>query len=328
LHSCVLARLFCDFVLGNCLLRSRFSKTGDMSEPSLLAALRERPLCCDGAMGTELMARGLRSGESAMLWNVERRSEVESVHAAYKKAGCDLFTTNSFGGAATMLALHGLAHRAAELNHAAARLARNAAGETGFVLGDIGPFGGFLEPAGETSEEEAIEIFRAQIEALLTGGADAILAETLSDPAEAAACIRETRSLAATVPVFVTYAFQKTGPGEFRTMMGISLAEAIERTVAAGAGAVGANCGLDLDLEDYMRLAREICAISGSTPVIIQPNAGSPEMQNGVAIYHATPGQMAETARQLLDTGVKIIGGCCGTTPEHMKAVSGAVHGI
>ena len=260
-----------------------------------------------------------------MLWNVDRPDNVRAVHDAYRSAGCDLITTNSFGGSAPVLDRHGLSARVAELNRAAAEIARATVGETGWVLGDVGPFGDFLEPLGDTTADELREIFRAQIAALLAGGADAILVETMSDPAEAVVGVEAAKSCDVDVPVIVTYAFQKTGPGEFRTMMGTSVEEAVQCATGAGAQVVGSNCGTSLDLDDYVQLAEQIVSAAGSAYVIIQPNAGAPRMEGGRTFYDATPAQMAENATRLLAAGARIIGGCCGTTPEHIASVSRAI---
>jgi len=296
-----------------------------MKRSDLQSALAGRRLCCDGAMGTQLLARGLTSGECGMLWNIEKPDAVRAVHEAYRQAGCDLITTNSFGGSAYALERHGLGDRVAELNRAAAQIARAAAGECGWVLGDVGPFGDFLEPLGDTTAGELREAFRAQIEALLAGGADAILVETMSDPAEAVVGIEAAKSCDAKVPVVVTYAFQKTGPGEFRTMMGTGIEAALQSAVGAGAEIVGANCGTSLSLEDYVELAKQIASAAGGAHVIIQPNAGAPRMEGDQTVYDATPEQMAATTSELIAAGVNIAGGCCGTTPGHIAAVARSV---
>jgi 5-methyltetrahydrofolate--homocysteine methyltransferase len=293
-----------------------------MNTIPLLQELARRPLCCDGAMGTQLLARGLKSGDNGIVWNVEHPGEVAAIHQAYRTSGCDLVTTNSFGGSRLALERHGLARRMAELNRAAAAVACAAAGERGWVLGDVGPFGDFLEPIGETTADELRVVFRDQIAALIEGGADAILVETMSDPAEAVVGVEAAQAAARDVPVVVTYAFQKTAPGQFRTLTGATVAEAIGRATAAGAAVVGTNCGTSLSLDDYVELARQIVSAAGSTPVIVQPNAGSPKWEDGRTVYAATPEQMAETAAKLLAAGVRIVGGCCGTTPAHLAAVS------
>ncbi|MFN3408961.1 MAG: homocysteine S-methyltransferase family protein [Limisphaerales bacterium] len=293
-----------------------------MNPPPLLETLAHRPLCGDGAMGTELLARGLTGGECGMLWNVTRPADVEAIHRAYRAAGCALLTTNSFGGSRFALERHGLADRVAELNGAAARVARAAAGSTAWVLGDVGPFGDFLEPVGEVTADDLRAAFQEQIAALLEGGADAVLVETMSDPAEAVVGIEAARACSAHIPVIVTYAFQKTAAGEFRTLMGTGVNEAAQRAITAGADVIGANCGTGLRLEDYVELARQMVAAAGRTPVIVQPNAGAPRTEQGRTVYHATAADMAATARRFLEVGVRVVGGCCGTTPEHLAAMS------
>ena len=276
-------------------------------------------------MGTQLFARGLASGSCGMLWNVERPGDVGGIHLAYRDAGCDLITTNSFGGNRFALELHGLSARAAEFNRAAAQVARAAAGDHGWVLGDVGPFGDFLETVGDVTPDELREVFGAQIAALLDGGADAILVETMSDPAEAMVGVEAAKACNPAVPVIVTYAFQQTAPGEFRTMMGTRVDEAVRRAHDAGADIVGANCGTALSLDDYVVLAGQLVAAAAGALVIVQPNAGSPVIENGHTVYRATPGEMAATAIRLLESGVRVIGGCCGTTPAHLAAMSRAV---
>lgn len=292
----------------------------------LLSVLASRPLLCDGAMGTELLAGGLGSGECGVLWNAEHPEGVRRVHQAYKEAGCRLVTTNTFGGSASALARHGLAPRAAELNLKGAQNARRIAEETAWVLGDIGPFGDFLEPLGEMTAEELLGIFRAQAGALVEGGADALLVETMVDPAEMEIAVAAAKSCGG-LPVLATYAFKKTDAAGFRTIMGTGVEEAVERAVAAGADVVGANCGTDLSFPDYLELARQLVRAAGATPVILQPNAGSPQYAGSTAIYHATPEEMAALVEPLLEAGVRIVGGCCGTSPAHLAAMSRRVPG-
>jgi len=296
-----------------------------MNSTPLLQELSRRPLVCDGAMGTQLISRGLTGGECGMTWNVTRPGDVGGIHLAYRNAGCEIITTNSFGGTRFALQLHGLAGRVAELNRAAAQVARAASGEKGWVLGDVGPFGDFLEPVGDVSADELRTAFQSQIAALIEGGADAILIETMSDPAEAVVGIEAAKACSTTVPVIATYAFQKTAPGEFRTMMGTTAAAAMKYATGAGAEIVGANCGTGLSLDDYVKLAEQLVAAAGNARVIVQPNAGSPRTENGRTFYDATPEEMAATATRLLAAGVRIIGGCCGTTPAHLAAMSRAV---
>lgn len=296
-----------------------------MKRKNLLDELAACPVCGDGAMGTLLMARGMASGACGMAWNIDRADDVKAIHDAYRAAGSQLITTNSFGGSRFVLDLHGRASDVRALNLAAAKVARAAAGDDAWVLGDVGPCGDFIEPVGDLTEDEVREGFRDQIEALLEGGADAILVETMSDPAEIVLGIEAALSCDPDIPVIATYAFQKTASGEFRTMMGTPVAEAVGRAVDAGAKIVGANCGAALDLDDYVSLCKEIAAAAGSAHVIIQPNAGAPQQVNGRTLYLATPEQMAETATRLLEAGARIVGGCCGTTPAHLTAIAGVL---
>jgi 5-methyltetrahydrofolate--homocysteine methyltransferase len=287
---------------------------------NLAEACKQTPLTCDGAMGTQLIQRGMKTGECGMCWNAGRPADIVAVHQAYRDAGCRLITTNSFGGSRSMLDRHGLGEKVAEWNRLAAKLAADAAGPDGWVIGDVGPFGDFLEPMGDTTVEELEEIFREQITALVEGGADAILVETMSDPGELSAGIRAAKAVT-DLPVIGTYAFQKS-MGEFRTMMGTTVADAIHAAFNAGADIAGANCGTDLSLDDYLVLAEQIVAAAGGRATILQPNAGAPKMIDGGIRYDATPQDMAELAGKLRDIGISIVGGCCGTTPEHLAAMA------
>ncbi|MEI7912950.1 MAG: homocysteine S-methyltransferase family protein [Verrucomicrobiota bacterium] len=293
-----------------------------MKKPSLAEACQCADLTCDGAMGTQLIERGMQIGECGMLWNAERPEDIKSVHQAYRSAGCRLITTNSFGGSRSMLERHGLGDKVAEWNRRAAELAADVAGPDGWVIGDVGPFGDFLEPMGDTTAEELEGIFREQISALVEGGADAILVETMSDPGELCAGIRAARAVT-DLPVIATYTFQKSA-GEFRTMMGTKVAEAVKAAYDAGASIVGANCGTDLSLADYIELAKEIVAAAGGRPTILQPNAGAPQQVDGDIHYNATPEEMAGLARTLRGLGIAIVGGCCGTSPAHLAAMAQA----
>ncbi len=272
-------------------------------------------------MGTQLMDCGLGSGDCGMLWNTLHSNRVRGIHQFYAEAGCNLLTTNTFGGTSYALDRHGLADHVLKLNRAGAQVAREAIGKSGWVLGDVGPFGDFMEPLGQTSADELCAMFREQIAALAEGGVDAILIETMSDPAEMEVAIAASKQ-AASLPIIGTYAFQKSGETGFRTMMGAPVKEAIERAIAAGADIVGTNCGVELSFGDYLELARQIVSAAGKTPVILQPNAGSPQLVNGEIIYNATPEEMAALTADLLDAGVRIVGGCCGTNPGHLAAMS------
>jgi len=271
-------------------------------------------------MGTQLFQAGLQPGACGELWNVERPDVLHGIHRAYLDSGSQLVTTNTFGGTRPQLDQHALGDRTAEINRAAARVAREVAGQGAWVLGDIGPLGDFLEPLGELSGDRATELFAEQAAGLLAGGVDAFIVETMTDPAELALGVKACRALA-NLPVIATYAFDLKNE-QFHTMMGSTIAAAIERAIDSGADVVGANCGTSLGISDYLRLGQELIAVAGATPVILQPNAGEPYTDGDQVIYAATPAEMAELAAELVTMGVRIIGGCCGTTPEHLRAMS------
>ncbi len=290
-----------------------------MRTESLRQELSRRPLLGDGATGTQLQQMGLAPGACGERWNLDHPERVRELHRRYLTAGSDLLTTNSFGGTTTVLAGHGLEASAHAINVAAARLAREVAGEQAWILGDMGPFGGLLEPLGEVSPDTAAAAFRQQAVALLEGGADALLVETMSDPVEVEIAVGAAREAGAAV-VIATYAFQKSAVG-YRTMMGTSAAEAVTRALAAGATVVGANCGTDLSLRDYERLTVELVAAAGNAPVIVQPNAGSPVLREGKICYAESAAEFATAATRFLAAGARIVGGCCGSTPEHIAAM-------
>jgi 5-methyltetrahydrofolate--homocysteine methyltransferase len=295
-----------------------------MNAKSLLTELSARPLLCDGAMGTQLIAHGLQPGACGERWNVDRPDIVEAIHRSYHDAGCDLITTNTFGASAPALQRHDLDRRAGELNRAGAELATRAAGPDAWVLGDIGPFGGFLQPIGDTEPQELLDIFKQQAAALYLGGADAVIVETMSDPSELAIAVRAAKAVSDR-PVIATYAFSRGAGAHFRTMMGTPPDEAVAQAVEAGADVVGANCGTSLNLADYLHLGEQLVRAAGNRSVILQPNAGSPRMVDGKLVYPASPQDMADLVAPLLRAGLRIIGGCCGTTPEHLRAMAKAL---
>lgn len=283
-----------------------------------LQQLAARPLLCDGGMGTQLILRGLPTGVGAELWSLENPDAVREVHAAYLDAGCDFITTNTFGASRMNIERQGEGVDAHELNLAAAQLARETAGDRAYVLGDVGPYGGFIEPVGDDDPEQVLESFMEQARALEAGGADGIIVETMSDPNESRLAIEAARG-GTGLPVLATFAFD-AGP-VFRTMMGSNVDTAIRTAIDAGASVVGANCGTGMTLEDYAILADQVVRAAGGVPVMIQPNAGAPQMVDGKLTYVATPDQMAGLVPRLLACGVRIVGGCCGTSPAHLAAM-------
>lgn len=287
----------------------------------LLAA---RPLQCDGATGTQLQQLGLKPGESCERWVLENPDKITLVHQRYLDAGTDLLTTNTFGATTLNLAAHKLADQADLINRDAAQLARQVAADRAFVLGDMGPFGGLLEPYGETEPAAARDAFLRQAAALIEGGADALLVETQSDPAEAALALAAAREAAPGTLILCTYAFQ-IAAGQFRTMMGTDVVTAVKTALDAGADIVGANCGTSLGLGDYAELTRQLVAAANGAPVIVQPNAGNPVQAGDKTVYATTPDDFAAAAKNYIALGARIVGGCCGTTPAHIAASSALI---
>lgn len=284
-------------------------------------ALANGTFVLDGAMGTMLFREGLRPGECGELWNVERSSAVMRVHQAYVAAGAMAITANTFGGSPLALARHELAQRARQFSAAGVELARRVAEGRAKVLGDLGPFGGFLEPVGETSLAELQDALTDQIQGFVDARADGVIVETMVDPAEVEMAVCQAKDMAEW-PVLATFTFQKSADGTFRTVMGTTVAQAAE--AAREADAVGANCGTGLSLDDYLELGAQWMAAAGGRPVLLQPNAGAPELVDGQIHYAAEPEDMAVWAAKAREIGVQIVGGCCGTTPDHIRAMAAA----
>jgi len=285
-------------------------------------ALRSgRVLVADGAWGTELMRRGLRLGECPELWCVERPYEVGDVARRYVEAGAEVIGTNSFGGSPLKLDLFGLAGRAAEINEAAAALSREAAGPDRFVFGSVGPSGKLLM-TGDVTEDALFDSFREQVAALARGGVDAICIETMMDLDEARLAVRAAVEHAR-LPVACTFTFNRGAGGAHHTAMGVSPAEAARAMREAGADLVGANCGQGM--EEMVVIAAEMRGAVPGVPLLVQANAGLPLNENGVDVYPDSPERMAARVPDLIAAGVKIVGGCCGTTPAHVRALVEAV---
>lgn len=278
-------------------------------------------LVSDGAMGTLLQQEGLTAGQAPEIWNVERPDAVAAVAAAYAAAGSDLVHTNSFGGSPLRLAAHGLGDRTEELNRAAAECARRGAGDAVIVSGSIGPCGQLLQPFGAAAPDEVRAGFALQAAALLAGGADVLTVETMSDLNEALLAIEGIRSADPDVPVLATLTLEEHAD-RFHTLMGNSLEDLAAALGGAGVTALGANCGQGSD--GMARLATALGRLTG-LPLMIQANAGLPQLRGIEVVYPETPQDMAGYVPGLVAAGVRIIGGCCGSTPEHIAAVRRAV---
>lgn len=278
-------------------------------------------LISDGGWGTFLVAKGMRVGECPELWNVTRPDDVLDIAQSYIEAGSDMISTNSFGGTRLKLEHFGLAGRAAELNEAAAAISRKAAGPDKHVFASVGPTGKILM-MGDVSEEAVYEAFKEQVKALERGGADACVIETMSAIDEACLAIRAAKENTS-LEVLCTFTFNKLPDGSYRTMMGVSPADMAAAVLAAGARIVGTNCGQGPN--GMVGLVKEIRAAAGAeVPILVQPNAGLPVLKNGQDFFPETPAGMAAYVPGLIDAGANILGGCCGTGPEHIRAIAEA----
>jgi 5-methyltetrahydrofolate--homocysteine methyltransferase len=280
-------------------------------------------LLFDGGLGTMLIARGLKPSvcpESIVLTDPEWLVEIAG---AYADAGADFVTTNTFGGSPMKLALYGIEGSMEPINRLAVERVRAAIGRRAWIAGSVGPSGRILKPYGDADPAAVLDGYRRQIEVLVAAGADVIAIETMMDPAEARLAITAARAVSDDIPVFATMTFDAT-PRGYRTVMGTTVEGAARELAEAGADVVGSNCGSGI--ESMIGVAREF---RGQTtlPILIQPNAGLPERDGTSIVYRETPEFMAAKARELLDIGVAIVGGCCGTTPDHIRALRATLDG-
>ncbi len=285
----------------------------------LMRRLRDGLLIADGAMGTALSAEGHTPGRSLELLNVEQPDLVRAVHRGFLDAGADLLQTNTFQGSRPALERHGLGERTAETNAAAAALALEIAGEQAFVAGDIGPTGRILEPYGDYEESDARSAFEEQAQALAHADVDLLIVQTMSAIEEAVLAVAAAATTG--LPVVASMAFDPGG----RTAFGVSPKQAAERLAEAGAIVVGANCGT-ISPTQMVGIIAEFRKDT-SLPLIAQPNAGRPELAESGVCYREPPESLADAAVRFRELGATIIGGCCGTKPEHIRAIARALRG-
>lgn len=275
----------------------------------------KQPVAADGAWGTELLRSGLEQGDSPELMNLNSPDVVKSVAASYAEAGSSIILTNSFGGCSIKLAQYGLEEKADFINKEAARLTVEASDKSYLTAGNMGPCGKMVF-MGEVSEDEVEESFARQAAALKEGGADILLLETFTDLTEVSAALKG--AVITDLPVAVTLTYDRMADGSFRTIMGHSPQDVIPILTELGAAAVGANCGAGID--QYVELAEILCQ-NTSLPVWIKANAGLPILENNKVVYPMGAEEYASHVPALLEAGVRIVGGCCGTHPDHIKGI-------
>jgi 5-methyltetrahydrofolate--homocysteine methyltransferase len=296
----------------------------NVARADLKDALSGGLVILDGAMGTQLFARGAEAGVCNDCLNVRSPGMVKAVHADYIKAGSDAILTNTFGANKFALTRHGHGKQVEQFNAAAAKLAREIAGDDHYVLGDIGPTGDFLEPLGPLKPKEVREAFSVQAKALVEGGVDGLIVESMTALEEIELAVEAAKDAAGDLPVFASMSFE-TARDDFKTMMGVGVKQFLLAIVPLGVNAVGFNCG-KLSLDNYLGLAGlfavQLRSLDSDIKLLAEPNAGIPEIINGKAVYKVTPKSFAAIIARIRDAGFTVLGGCCGTDPRFIKAVT------
>jgi 5-methyltetrahydrofolate--homocysteine methyltransferase len=264
-----------------------------------------------------LIDRGLKAGFAPESFNLENTEALEDIARLYFDAGADIVHTNTFGGSSLKLTSHHLGDHIEDINRNAITAVKKVAPKQGVVSVSCGPTGMILKPYGDADPEDVYESFRQQLAIAVDAGADAVTVETMIDLEEAVLAVKAAKSVSDDLPVMATMTFDPTPKGFF-TIMGVSIEKAAQGLKAAGASVVGSNCGNGI--EKMVEIAREFTKVT-DLPILIQANAGLPELRDGSPVYPETPEFMAEKARALVEMGVALIGGCCGTTPDHIRAL-------
>jgi len=295
-----------------------------MAKMSLRERIKRGLFLLDGAMGTQLIAHGVQVGKSNDYLNIESPNVVSDIHRSYFEAGSDAVITNTFGANRYALGRHGFAEETIKINKAGAQIARLAAGEENYVLGDIGPSGDFLEPLGRLKPEELKDAFAEQGKGLWDGGVDGFIVETTTALDEVTIAIEAVKSVSGGKPVLASMSFDRAGDN-FKTMMGVDVEAAVAKIVSLGVDAVGFNCGT-VSLNEYIELAEKFVSTVKSLGIDVliyaEPNAGKPELVEDQAVYKVSPEDFAAAVGKIYSAGVNIIGGCCGTGPAHIRATA------
>jgi 5-methyltetrahydrofolate--homocysteine methyltransferase len=291
----------------------------------LLERLRSgEVLVADGAIGTMLMERGLKAGEPPETFNLTRVEVLKEIAKLYLDAGAELVQTNTFGASPLKLGLYSLQHKTEAINKNAVQAVREAVGESAYICGSCGPTGMLLKPYGDTEHSAVYASFTEQVGTLINTGVDLVCVETMTDLTEAVLAVRAAKAVSPSIPVMATMTFDETSKG-FYTVMGVDVARAASALEEAGAEVVGSNCGNGI--EKMVEIAKEFREHS-KLPIAIQSNAGIPEISDGELRYPETPQFMADKTERLVGLGVSIIGGCCGTTPDHTRAIRETVDSL
>jgi 5-methyltetrahydrofolate--homocysteine methyltransferase len=281
-------------------------------------------LVADGAMGTMLLDLGLKPGEPPESFNLTRLEVLEKISSLYLDAGADIIQTNTFGASPIKLSFYSLEDKAEEINRNAVLVVRKVVKDRAYISASCGPSGKLLKPYGEVEPEEIYNSFETQINTLISVEVDIICIETMTDLKEATLAIKAAKTISPSTPVIATMTFDPTPKG-FYTVMGVNIEDAAQELEEAGADIIGSNCGNGI--ENMIKISKEFKKFS-SLPLIIRSNAGIPRMQGNKPIYPESPEFMAEKAKELVSIGISIIGGCCGTTPEHIKVLRKMVDSI
>lgn len=290
-----------------------------MTRITLKERLTQDLFFLDGAMGTQLIAIGTPVGSCNDYLNIDAPETIKTVHKKYLDAGVDGVITNTFGSNGYILKRHGHAEKVHEINLSAARLARSAAGEDKYVLGDIGPCGDFLNPLGMVKEDQLQEAFAEQANALLEGGVDGFIIETMTAVEEVKVAVKAVQSVC-DLPILASLAYDPA-QNDARTMMGVSPEQAVAQLAPLGVAALGFNCGT-LDMPGYVELAKTCAKALEGTNILLmaEPNAGRPELEGSTAVYKLTPADFADAMDEIHKAGAAVLGGCCGTTADHIAA--------